>query len=580
MVLLILFSFLAGFVTVLSPCVLPVLPAILSATVSSGKGRPLGVVLGLIISFSFFTLALTSLVQHLGFSANVLRYSAILIIGFFGLVMILPGLSNLFARVTSFIATLGSDTQQKVTIKSKGFLSGLLLGIALGLVWTPCAGPILAAITTLVATQSITFNIVLLTLAYSLGAGLPLLAIAYGGNKVLNSVPFLSRNSEIIRQGFGWVMLATAIALAFNFDSLLQQKVLEYLPNVQIENNAWVEKQLEKIRSHPVGFPTSTQPEVQSNPGQLPLIYPAPNFEGIVEWINSPPLTIDELKGKVVLVDFWTYSCINCIRTFPYLLHWYDTYKDKGFTIVGVHTPEFEFEKNVENVKKAVQRFNITYPVAMDNQYKTWIAYHNNYWPAHYLIDQNGIIREIHHGEGAYLETENAIRNLLNEPSLLESSIAEKPSSTKSMTKETYLGYERAESYIPSLKIIKDKVVDYTFSGEVGADQVGLKGKWMIGKENITAEEDDSYLELNFQANHVYLVMEGANATPLRIELDGKPLPEKYYTLDMNSRGDIYIEDARKYDIVDLRGENGRHRLGIYFPKGIKAFAFTFGQND
>lgn len=582
MILLSIFAFFAGLVTVLSPCVLPVLPAILSGTLTGGKLRPLGIVLGLIFSFSFFTLALSFLVQQFGISANFLRYFAIIIIGFFGLVMIMPYLADWFAKVTSFVGDLGAGLQSQGKQAGHGFLSGIILGIALGLVWTPCAGPILAAITTLVATQKITLDIVLLTLSYSLGAGLPLLLIAYGGKKAISGVPFLSRNSEIIRKGFGWIMLLTALALAFNWDVAFQQKVLEYLPGLQVENNQWVTNQLSKLRPNPLGAPQAAIPEELKNlkdNSNLPKVALAPNFEGITDWINSPPLTIKDLKGKVVLVDFWTYSCINCIRTFPYLRHWYDSYKDKGFTIVGVHTPEFEFEKDLDNVKKAVQRFEIKYPVALDNKYGTWQAYGNAYWPADYLIDQNGIIREIHYGEGKYLETENDIRALLGLSPLKEEFIKESKLRMP-MTPETYLGYDRGRSYIN--KIVPDKVYDYSYKEQVGEDQVALKGLWKVENEKIISESDDSTLALNFEAGRVYLVIKDQSQSnkPITVEMDGKPIAKENYTKDMDDQGRLYIKDARKYDIVDLKGKYGRHLVVLHVPKGIELYAFTFGLEE
>jgi cytochrome c biogenesis protein CcdA/thiol-disulfide isomerase/thioredoxin len=576
MLLLFLFAFLAGIVTVLSPCVLPVLPAILSASASGGKGRPIGVILGLIISFVFFTLVLTTLVQSFGLSANVLRDIAIAIIAFFGIVLIFPVLSDKFAMLTNSLASFGAQLQAHSRRQQSGWISGFIIGLALGLVWTPCAGPILAAITTLVATQQVSFSVVLLTIAYSLGATLPLLAIAYGGQRVLG-FPLLAKHAEGIRQMFGVFMILTAIALILNWDVAFQQSVLDYFPRIEIEKNRWVQEQLQQLRG-PSPFTIKTQKQREKGQTEdLPYIAPAPSFKGITAWINSPPLTLSELKGKVVLIDFWTYSCINCIRTFPYLRRWYETYQDKGFVIIGVHTPEFEFEKDENNVKKAVERFHLTYPIAMDNHYQTWQAFYNAYWPAHYLIDQNGIVRDVHFGEGDYLETENAIRSLLHLPLLKEEKVV---SPVMEMTPETYLGYQRAEAYSPEIHLVRNERASYNYQGSLPLNGVGLRGEWTVRAESITSDSDESELSLNFKANRVYLVLGGKSSKPIRVDLDGKPLPLAFRTTDMNSEGEIRVQEPRKYDIVDLKGQNGHHLLTLHIPKGIQAYAFTFGMED
>lgn len=582
MLILMLFAFLAGFATVISPCVLPVLPAILSVSAGRGKWRPYGVIIGLIISFVFFTLALTTLVRSFGLSANVLRYVAILIIGFFGLVMLLPTFSELFARATQRVAQFGEEFQSKTKPEGSGFWSGLFLGVALGLIWTPCAGPILAAVTALVATQKVSLSVVLITLAYSVGSAIPLLAITLAGKKALTSFPFFVKHGEGIRQGFGVVMILTAVAIAFHLDVAFQQKVLDYLPNLQIENNAYVENRLKSLRSTNPSFPSPGpgpfgNQSITSPDQPLPKFAPAPNFVGITDWINSSPLTIEQLRGKVVLVDFWTYSCINCIRTLPYLKNWYEKYKGNGFIIVGVHTPEFEFEKDVNNVKDAVKRFGITYPVAMDNNYGTWEAYNNSYWPAHYLIDQDGIIRQFHFGEGGYLETENGIRSLLGLSLLKEPSIKTEMVTAIAQTPETYLGYKRGHSYTSENEIKSDATSLYTFSKALGTDKVGLKGEWQVKDEYIISESNDSTMTLNFMANRVYLVLGGESSLPITVELDGKPLLKENMTVDMNQKGEIFVKEPRKYDIVDMKGAGGRHDVTLHIPKGIRAYAFTFG---
>jgi thiol-disulfide isomerase/thioredoxin len=513
----------------------------------------------------------------LGISANVLRYVAIALIAVFGLILFLPKLSNWFASATGSLADVGAKVQAISQGQKPGFVSGFFIGSALGLVWTPCAGPILAAITTLVATQQVSWQIVVLTVSYSLGAGVPLLLIAFGGHRLVTSSPWLSSHTESIRRLFGAVMLLTAAALAFQWDVLFQQMVLDYLPSFNVENHPLVKKELEHLRG-PSRFSPSVIQSKERKTGDLPVLGQAPPIIGISAWINTSPLTLEQLKGKVVLVDFWTYSCINCIRTFPYLRKWYDKYHDRGLVIIGVHTPEFEFEKDENNVRGAVKRFEIKYPVALDNQYQTWQSFSNFYWPAHYLIDQEGDVREIHFGEGGYQETENAIRSLLNLPPLLVKEEKEEAAPImQGMTPETYLGYKRAEAYVAENRIVKDAAASYGYHQPVGSNEVALQGMWTIGEESILSQSDSSRLTINFKADRVHLVLGGVSSKPIQVELDGHPLPEKYRTEDMNGKGEIIVHEPRKYDIVDLKGEDGRHLLTIQIPQGVEVYAFTFG---
>jgi cytochrome c biogenesis protein CcdA/thiol-disulfide isomerase/thioredoxin len=543
MILLLVFAFLAGLFTVLSPCILPILPAILSAGTAQGRLRPLGIIIGLIASFTFFTLALTAIVQVTGISPNILRYGAIGLIFLFGLVMIFPRLSNLFAQITTPFANLG----QVMTRPSNGFGGGVIFGLALGLLWTPCAGPILAAITTLVATHAINLLTVLMTLSYSIGAGVPMFLIAYGGSKIIQSSQFLSLHAERIRQFFGCLMVMVALVLTFHWDMLLEQKLSRFIPSVLVENNEKVQQQLKQLHGE--------SPAV----GGLSELGKAPELTGITGWINSPPLKMEELKGKVVLIDFWTYSCINCLRTLPYLEGWYAKYKDAGLVVIGVHTPEFAFEKDPNNVADAAKRLGVDYPIALDNDYKTWLAYRNNYWPAHYLIDKEGNIRMEHFGEGGYPETENGIRQLLG-LAPIEMEEIEKPS--RPISPETYLGAARGHSYTIPLKV--GEASSYAYTAPLGDDEVGLRGSWQVDQESIEARGDDCYLDLNFLAKQVYLVLSGSSKKPLEIYLDG------------NRAGEFYMDGDRKYDIVNTTYK--RHQLSLKIPSGVKAYAFTFGQ--
>jgi thiol-disulfide isomerase/thioredoxin len=456
--------------------------------------------------------------------------------------MIFPKLSEGFSKFTASFAGLGQRLQN---LAGSGFIGGIVFGAALGLLWTPCAGPILAAITTLVATQSVGGAVIALTLAYSIGAAIPLSLIAYGGGKIIQSSKFLSRHSEGLRRVFGVVMIVTAAGIAFHWDMKVQQAVIRFFPSILIENNAIVKTRLQKISGE-----------------NLSELGKAPELVGIVNWINSPPLSLMDLRGKVVLIDFWTYSCINCIRTLPYVEKWYEDYKDQGLVIIGVHTPEFEFEKDPGNVAKAVARLGITYPVAQDNDYKTWQAYRNHYWPADFLIDQEGNIRLMHYGEGDYVETENAIRSLLG----MEATQKKEPSAASiPLSSETYLGLARGKSFTSENRLAANQTAVYSYNGPLGDDQIGLKGKWKVEQEKITAEGDDCYLDMNFLASKVHLVLSGSSRTPMQVFVDGKP------------SSPILIDSDREYDVAQT--SYGRHQLSLKIPKGISAYAFTFGGN-
>lgn len=580
MLILLIFAFLAGIVTVLSPCVLPVLPALLSAAGGKGHLRPIGIICGLIFSFTFFTLSLTAIVHLTGISPDFLRYIAIALIAGFGLTMIFPALGEKFAEATSGVANLGQSVQEKSKLFGSGFWSGFILGIALGLVWTPCAGPILAAITTLVATSSVTWSTFLITFVYSLGAAIPMFLIIYGGQRIINSSKGLTKYSEWIRKGFGLLMISGALAIAFHYDVKFQQLAIQYVPLINIENNLWVKKELDKLRNASSSttnkeFILPTDESVTKKAAALPKIALAPELIGITGWVNTGPLTLKQLRGKVVLIDFWTYSCINCIRTFPYLKDWYAKYKDKGLVIVGVHTPEFEFEKNISNVKDAVQRFGLEYPIALDSNFKTWQNFNNRYWPAHYLIDQMGIVRDVHFGEGAYKETENDIRSLLGLPLLdiNENSVE----SHRPITPETYLGYERADRYESSEHIKADVNHFYDYSTPLKDNQIGLRGNWLVDSQKITSMGEVSELDLNFLATRVYLVMDSDKSQFVTVFLDGKPLEKEFYTEDMNDKGQIFVKEPRKYDVINLKSQYGRHKLTLQAPKGVSMYAFTFG---
>jgi len=563
MILLIIFAFLAGFVTILSPCILPILPIVLSGSLSGGKKRPLGVVTGFIGSFTFFTLFLSAIVRNTGLPADFMRNLAIVMVFIFGIFLVAPQAQIIFEKLVSKLSSL----QKTNTNTSSGFIGGIIVGLSLGLVWAPCVGPILASIITLSITAQVSLSAVLITMAYSLGTAIPMLVITYSGRKIFDKIPWLLEHTTQIQQMFGVLMIFTSIGLFMNIDTKFQKYILEQFPQygaglTQFEDKPEIQKQIDSLL-----YPDQNENKTESK-SLLNSNTKAPGFQGEDTWINSEPLTLEtDLKGQVILIDFWTYTCINCVRTLPYLRDWYSKYNEKGFEIIGVHSPEFEFEKVYDNVLNASKEYQLNYPIVLDNNFNIWKAYSNKYWPAHYLIDKNGEIRYTHFGEGNYVETENAIRELLDEKPIEKN---EEIISRKKQTPEIYLGYQRAANYTNENSIQIDKTIYYDQIGLLPDDAVGLEGDWLVEEESITAGNDGVKLKLNFIATDVFLVLHPnkdlESDSKITIILDGKQIKT------------TQISKANKYDIVSLeKNDYGRHSLEIIFSKGTSAFAFTFG---
>src|SRR5581483_2663124 len=552
MLVLLGIGFAAGVITAISPCVLPVLPIVLAGGVTGSGRRPLAIVAGLVASFTVFTLTASVILSSLGLPQDFLRNVAIGLLFLVALTLVVPRVGVLLER--PFAA---------LTRRRGGDLGGgFVLGASLGLVFVPCAGPVLATITVLSAQHRVGVRTVLLTLASALGAAVPMLVIALGGRSVAGR---LRVQGENLRRAMGLVLAGAAVALIFNVEQSVQTALGGYSSSLQkhVEATGGASKRLASLRGTPSGFSAAPKPK---DAAKLPVLATGREFMGISHWLNTPgerPLTLASLRGKVVLIDFWTYSCINCIRTLPHLRGWYDAYRRYGFTIVGVHTPEFAFEHVLSNVRHATQDLHVTWPVALDNDYKTWTAYSNEYWPADYLVDSRGRVRAVHFGEGDYGTIESEIRQLLAERGAAVGgrhvAVADR-TPTDATTPESYLGYLRLDRYAGA-PVRQDKVATYTLPDRLPPDGLAYGGVWKVGGERNLAVRD-ARLRLHFHARNVYLVLGGKG----RVEsfLDGKRL------------GSIDVTGDRLYTI--LSGPAVRDAiLELRFPPGVDAYAFTFG---
>ncbi len=575
MILLIAFAFLAGVITVLSPCILPILPIILTSSiggVNTGKSRPMGVVTGFILSFTFFTLFLSTIVRLSGIPAETLRFVSVLVVAGFGVSLLVPQFQVLVERLFSKLAGLMPNSQGKT-----GFGGGLLIGFSVGLLWTPCVGPILASVISLAITGSITFDAFLITLAYSLGTAIPMFLIMLGGQNALRRVPWLLSNLGHIQKLFGVLMILTAIGIFFNIDRKFQTYIINTFPQygtglTKFEDNELIRNQLDKKSGTEVSKDDMGKPmfDVTEPKGvKAPQIIPG----GV--WFNSEPLTLEQLKGKVVIIDFWTYSCINCQRTMPYLRAWHEKYADKGLVIIGVHAPEFEFEKSEKNLAQAIKDFKLPYPIVQDNDFATWRAYNNRYWPAKYFIDKEGYIRYTHFGEGAYDESEKVIQELLKEAGATDvsSEINNPTYQVQAKTPEIYLGYGRIEHFASRETIKKDTQGTYSSPSALGNNEFAYSGSWNIMEEYANPQKG-AKLMLSFESKEVFLVMRTKGAhTKVKVFLDDKLQDFG----ENNINGVVTVDNDQLYKLINLSAP-GRHILRLEFEdNNVELFAFTFG---
>jgi len=580
MVLLLLFALIAGVGTALSPCVLPVLPVALSGGATGGRRRPLGIVTGLALSFTFATVALVYVIDALGLPDDLLRTFAIAVLLVFGISLAVPPLS---ARIEAWLsARFGRDPT--AGRDGEGFGSGVVLGLGLGVVYVPCAGPILAGVITVSASQDFTAGRLAVALAYGIGSAAGLYVLMLGGRRLIRP---LSERSGRVQQALGVTMALVAVLMALNLDTRFQTAIASDLPSFlvnpteQIEGGDSTRERLARLRDREAAAPLEAGAEVKPKPGgRLPVLGTAPELVGTQKWFNTPggrKLTLRSLRGRVVLIDFWTYTCINCIRTLPELKAWDRTYSDRGFTTIGVHTPEFAFEKDAGNVEDAIDQNGLRYPVAQDNEMATWNAFGNQFWPAKYLIDARGRVRYTRFGEGGYEETEDAIRSLLAEAGRerlgRESRARVQQPSVETTTPELYLGSARADRAANGP--LEPGAADFGALGVPPPDSFALGGPWIVSEESSTAGRG-ARLALDFGARRVFLVMSSrGRARSMRVLLDGKPLPERLAGADVRD-GSVRVDRQRLYRLVELPAAE-RHRLTLVPEAGIAGYAFTFG---
>jgi len=551
MLILVPIAFAAGVITAFTPCILPVLPIVLAGGAGGGtKRRPYAIAAGLITTFTAFLLAGAWLWGLIGISAKhrIQIGAALLLV--LALMLIVPKVGELVERPFRF-----------VTRRRAGDLGGgFFLGASLGLVFIPCGGPVLATLTANAATDRVGGWIVAIAIAYAAGAAVPLLAIARGSRGL--AARFRQR-AQTVRTVGGVLMAAAAVVIYQGWAENLQTKVPGYAQWVQdaIEGSSAAKNRLDRLSGKTKPAFASTGQLV----GKVALkdYGAAPDVHDISAWINSRPLSLPELRGKVVLVDFWTYSCINCLRTLPYLKAWDARYRSKGLVILGVHTPEFAFEHDLGNVRAAVKRLGVSYPVALDNSYGTWKAYSNNYWPADYLVDQAGRVRDVHFGEGDYAQTERNIRLLLEAGKagrLPQAGRDTDHTPLEVRTPESYLGYLRIGNYTGS-PLRTDRQATYRFPASLTQDSYAYAGTWKVEGERIVAG-DNARLRLHFGARTVHLVLTGRGF--VTVKLNGK------------LQRTVRIDRDRLYTLVtQKRPADGLLELG--FTPGLAAYAFTFG---
>ena len=552
-----LIGFLGGLITGISPCILPVLPVVFFSGANSGRAaRPYLVIAGLVCSFSVVTLVGSAVLSALHLPQDAIRWAALLTLTLIGLGLIFPPLQHLLERPFARLPQreIGSGR------------SGFGLGLTLGALYVPCAGPVLAAIVVAGGTASIGPAILVLTATFALGTALPLLAFALAGRRVAERVSAFRRRQRAIQIAGGITMIVLAAALVFNLPAVLQRAVPDYTLAMQQRIGANdIQRKL-----HPVAAKGKLA-DCTDGDAQLQECGPAPAIGGITQWLNTPdgkPIDLGSLRGKVVLIDFWAYSCINCQRAIPHVVDWYSRYHDAGLVVIGVHTPEYAFEHVAGNVASGAAALHITYPIALDNGYTTWNNYQNLFWPAEYLIDADGAVRHTKFGEGDYGTTENLIRQLLADANpdgrLPAAGNAVDTTPQAMLTPETYLGVDQTGNYGGGGEYHKGTAT-FSYPATLAVDKFALRGRWTLDDQSITADAEDAAIRLNYTAKDVYAVVGGTGIITVTrggqtttTPIGGAPTLHQIV-------GDNAVDTTRR-DQLDMR-----------VSKGLQVFSFTFG---
>jgi cytochrome c biogenesis protein CcdA/thiol-disulfide isomerase/thioredoxin len=600
---LLVLAYLGGVLTIVSPCILPVLPFVFARTGQPFIKSGLPLLAGMVLTFA---LVATLAAVGGGWVVQVNQYGrwlALLFVALFGLTLLLPRLAE---RLTRPLVSAGSRLSEAAGQDNRPRPgASFLIGVATGLLWAPCAGPILGLILTGAALQGASIATTLLLLAYAAGAATSLAAALLLGGKVFALMKRSIGTGEWIRRGLGAAMLVGVAAIALGLDTGLlarlstastggiEQALVGKLSGKSAAGNGTMMAQIPAADDTANGSMKATGSAMKiadKAPGTLPVEGQLPPLNGAVQWLNSPPLDAQALKGKVVLVDFWTHSCINCLRTLPYVKAWAEKYRDQGLVVIGVHAPEFAFERDVGNVTKAMKELGINYPVAIDNDYRIWRAFNNEYWPAHYFADAQGRIRYHHFGEGDYAESERVIQQLLREAGaktvadgLINADaqgVQQAPDMNQVLSPETYVGYQRAEHFVPETSLVPDKVATYNPPANLTLNDWSLGGQWAVGAERATASAPASRIVYRFHARDLHLVLgPGVDGKPVRfkVSIDGQA-PGDAHGVDVAPDGSGRVTEQRLYQLVRQPDAVKDRTFSIEFlDPGVSAYAFTFG---
>ncbi len=572
-------AYVGGVLTIVSPCILPVLPFVFARADRSFVRSGLPMLAGMAATFAGVA-TLAALGGGWAVQANQYgRVIALAVFALLGVTLLFPSIGD---RLTRPLVALGARFAQRAEASDarggSGVLASLALGVATGLLWAPCAGPVLGLILTGAALQGASAGTSLLLLAYAAGASTSLALALLVGGRVFAGMKRSLGASEWIRRALGVAVLVAVAAIALGADTGV-------LTRLSLASTGALEQRLVD-RVHPA---SASRPASAGGADALAVEGPMPPLSGAVEWLNSPPLTTEGLKGKVVLVDFWTYSCVNCLRALPYVEAWAEKYKAQGLVVIGVHAPEFAFEKNVANVKKAVADLHVTYPVAIDNDYAIWRAFNNEYWPAHYFIDAQGRIRHHHFGEGEYDEGERVIQQLLAEAggrtvagglvAVSASGVEAAPDTGDVLSDETYVGYQRAEHFASKGGAVRDAPHAYSH-GALKLNDWALSGNWTVIPEHAALNAAGGAIAYRFHARDLHLVLgPSPDGKPVRftVTIDGAA-PGENHGSDVDAAGNGVVTSQRLYQLIRQKGAIGDHTFEIRFlDAGVWAYAFTFG---